>query len=919
MGRASPALAAFNAGEFSPQMEGRVDIDKYPIATHIQQNFIALKQGPSTFRQGTAFVQPVKNSASRCWLRRFEFSQTQAFVLEFGDKYVRFYTNHGPLLATGVAAYNNATAYVLGNLVLQGGIIYYCIAATTGNAPPNATFWYPLTPYQGSATTAIYEIPSPYAVADLTDSLGEFTLQIQQSGDVLYIAGGATGAGPSGVGYPPYTLTRFANAPPNWQFAQYAPVDGPYQSPVPLVAGSEIALSVSAVMGNAVTINAWGGNLFAPTDVGRLVRIGSQTFNVTPWTFNVAWTAGQQCVNNGNNYTALNAATSAGNPPFHTQGANFDGKGGVQWLYTDSGYGVAQITAYVSPTQVTAKVLSRFPANVVGASSVITGITQANPTVVSSVNAAQAGDALFITGVSGMTQINGQTYTNQATNAANVTLAGIDSTGYSAYTGGGTLIRNASVQWQLGAWSNTTEWPRACAFFKDRLFWGGKLNVWGSVPGLYTSHAPDFFGVQTTDAALNELVSGSDSSTIAWLSSAIILLIGTQGGEYGLDAANYSTSPLGPSNVEILRQSNWRCRPIPPELVGTTVLYVQRAGRRVLAMDYNFYLNRYDSTDQNKFAYHIGIGGITSMAYMQEPWSVMWATRADGTLLAYTFNREDNVTAWSRQNLGGVSAFGNYGAVESIAVIPAPDGLRDELWLIVNRTINGATARYVEYMVKHYEGPQAGYAGDAQSSCWYLDCAAQLVATPAPGATTTNVTGLQYLAGQTVGILADGGKQAQQVVPSSGTITLQGAFTTVTVGLPYQGTLVPMRPNDGADVGTAQGKLKQGSNLVVRLVDSLGGVVGQLSNQNATTQRYQDPLGLTSITLQNSESIRYNDTTTLLDSPPPLQSGDFPTSFPLQQVTDQDATDLYMVVQQNDPFPMTVVGLFPDYKVEERQ
>lgn len=918
MARASPAIAALNAGEFAPQMEGRVDVEKYAIAAHIAQNFIALKQGPATFRQGTAFAQAVKNSATRTWLRRFEFSQTQAFVLEFGDKYVRFYTNHGPLLATGVTAYNGATAYVLGNLALSAGIIYYCIAPTTGNAPPNASFWYPLAPYKGSATTAIYEIPSPYAVADLTDSLGEFTLQIVQSGDVLYIAAGAAGAGPSGVGYPPYTLTRFANAPPNWQFAPYSPTDGPYADPAPLFPGSEIALTVSAVQGT-VTILSWGGNAFAPTDVGRLVRIGSQTFNVTPWTFNVAWTAGQQCVNNGNNYTALNSANSAGSPPVHTAGANFDGKGGVQWLYTDSGYGVAQVIAYVSASQVTAKVLSRFPANVVAASSAITAISQASPCVVTTANTLVAGEAVFIVGVLGMTQVNQIPYTNGSANIANVTLAGIDSTAFTAYVSGGTLIGNATTEWELGAWSNTTEWPRAVAFFKDRLFWAGKLNVWGSVPGSYASHAPDFFGQQTTDSALNELVSGSDASNITWLSPAIILLIGTQGGEYGLDAANYSTSPLGPSNVEILRQSNWRCRPIAPELVGTSVLYAQRAGRKVFAMDYNFYLNRYDSTDQSKFAYHITIGGITGLAYMQEPWSILWATRADGTLLSYTFNREDNVTGWCRQNLGGHSSFGPYGAVESICVIPAPDGLRDELWMIVNRTVNGQIVRTVEYMVKHYEGPQAGYAGDAQSSVWYLDCASQSVATPPAGATSTTVTGLQYLQGETVGILADGGKQPQQVVPASGTLTIAGAFTTVTVGLPYQGNIVPMRPEGGADVGTAQGKPKQGANLVVRLVDSLGGVVGQLSNINAQTQLYQDPLGIPVISLQNTEAIRYNDTTTPLDSPPPLQSGDFPTSFPLQQNSDQDASDLYILVQQNDPFPMTVVGLFPSYKVEERQ
>ncbi|MDP9066612.1 MAG: hypothetical protein M3O06_12205 [Pseudomonadota bacterium] len=905
MGKASPALAAFNAGEFSPQMEGRVDAEKYAIATHIQQNFISLKQGPSTFRPGTVNVQQVKNSANRCWLVRFEYSQTQAFQIEFGDKYVRFYTLHGPLLTTGNAAYSNATAYVVGNQVVSGGVTYYCIASTTGNAPPNATCWYAMAAYNGSATTAIYEIPSPYAAADLTDSLGEFSLQIQQSGDVLYIAGGA-----AGVGYRPYTLTRYANNPPNWQFALYAPTDGPFSSAVPLVPGSEIALTVSAVNGNGITITAYGGNLFAATDVGRLVRIQSQVYNTTPWSTNVAWVANNQCSNGGHNYTALANGTSGASPPVHTAGTVADGTNvgtNINWLYTDSGYGVAQITSYVSPTQVTANVLLQFPRNVVGAPSTITAITQASPAVVTAANSLSLGQAVFLTGVAGMTQVNQIPMTAQSVSGSTVTLAGINSTAYPAYSSGGTLVGNASVEWQLGAWSNTTEWPRACAFFKDRLFWAGKLNVWGSVPGYYNSHAPDQFGQQITASAMNDLVTGSDASSICWLSAAVVLLIGTEGGEYGLDAANYSTSPLGPANVEILRQSNWRCRHIAPQFVGTTVLYMQRAGRKLFAADYNFYLNRYDSTDQSKYAYHITIGGVTSIAYQQEPWSILWAIRADGTLLSYTFNREDNVTAWCRHNMGGG------GVVESISVTPAPDGLRDELWMIVKRTVNGQTIRTVEYMAKHYEGPQGGYAGDPQSSAWYVDCGVQQVATPAPGATSTTVTGIPaVLWNQTVGILADGGIQPQGVVSSSGTLTVQGAFTTVTLGFPYQGNLVPMRPEGGADIGTAQGKKKQGATLVVRLVDSAGGIVSQLkSSQNAQ--------GSTLITATNTENIRLNDTSTGLDMPPPIQSGDYPVSFPHDEQSDQDASDFYILVQQNDPAPMTVAGLFPSYKVEEYQ
>jgi hypothetical protein len=1007
MARASPAIVAFDAGEFAPQMEGRIDVEKYPRAAHIQQNMIALKQGPSTFRPGNVYVQPVKNSANRSWLRRFEFSQTQAFVLEFGDRYVRFYTNHGPLLSTGNPAYNGATAYVVGNQVVSLGITYYCIAPTTGNAPPNAAFWYPLAPYQGSATVAIYEIPSPYAVADLTDSLGQFTLQINQSGDVLYIAAGQAVAGPSGVGYPPFTLTRFANAPPDWAFQIFAPTDGPYADGIPIVPNAEIALTVVAAgpafatTGSTVGIQAYGGNVFAATDIGRLVRIGSQQFNVTPWSTNVAWLGGTQCSNNGNNYTALANGTSGGSPPVQTAGIQADGPNvgtNINWLYTDSGYGVAQITGYTNPTTVTAVVLKTFPANVIGVQAAITAITQAAPAVVSAVNTFKLGQPIFITAVNGMAQVNNTVMSAAAVSGATVTLANVNSTAYGAYTSGGVIVSNASTEWQLGAWSNSTEWPRALAFYKDRLWWAGKFKAWGSVPGLYNSHAPDFFGQQTTDSAVNILVSGSDAVNIVWLLAANILLVGTQGGEYGIDAANYSSSPLGPSNIECLRQSQWRCRPIAPELVGTSVLYAQRAGRKIFAMDYNFYLNRYDSTDQSKFAYHATIGGLNGIAFQQEPWSILWGWRTDGTFLSYTFNREDNVTAWCRHNMG------NGGIVESMAVIPAPDGLRDEYWAIVNRTVNGAVIRTVEYSAKAFEGPQAGNLGDAQSSAWYVDCGVQvnLAATDAitgvvsafslfhggsgntqyqcinnfvvgqavfvsgvqytgtfnpnvqgaliTGATPTSFTILQnigpggtfnYLSGgaasvgaaggqtinnlppvmwnQTVNILADGAAQPQQVVSGTGSITLAATFNVVTIGFPYQGNLVPMRIEGGADVGTAQGKIKQGANLVLRLIDTYGATVSQLSNINPTTGAYQDPLGLSTLIANNPEPVMLNYTTTGLDVAPPIQSGDFPISFPAQAVSDQDASDFYILVQQNLPLPMTIAGLFPSYKVEERQ
>ncbi len=995
MGKASPAIANFNGGEWAPEMLGRVDTEKYPIACVVQQNFIATKQGASTFRAGTFYAQQVKNSAQRTWVRRFEFSQTQAFVIEFGGNYCRFYTNHGPLLypVASAPAWGSGTAYAVQAVVSYSGVVYYCTAANTGQNPSTvgSTYWAAMAPYAPAPSYAIYESWSPYASADLTDGQGRFALQLRQQGDVVYIAGGY-----AGTGYPPYMLTRVSNSPPQWTFAQYAPVDGPFSPASPLVPNKNIALTVSAAQGIGITINAYGGSPFAATDIGRLVRIGAQSFNYQPWEAGLNVASGQIVTNNGNNYRQAFGTTCGSNAPIHTSGAASDGA--VYWVYIDSGYGIAQITGYTSGSQVIANVLLAFPYSVVGYTAPITAIGQGVSPTITATNTFPVTPLVgsgFIVGAGGMTQINQQPLSIYQNGIGIAVIAvGLDSTTFSAYTSGGTVVWGATTEWQLGAWSATTEWPRAVGMFKDRLWWLGKFNAWGSVPALYNSHAQDFFGQVTTDCAINILISGADASQGCWMQDAITLLVGTEGGEYAIDAANTS-APMGPANVECLAQSQWRCAHIDALKIGNTVLYWQRAGRKLEAMDYTLWLNRYDSTDQQKFAFHITYGGIVGHAFQAEPWSVIWAWRADGTLLSYTYNREDQVQAWCRHNMGAG------GIVESMCVIPAPDGTRDEYWAVVNRTVNGAVIRTVEYSAKQFEGPRGGSPGDAQPSAVYLDCAVQV--SQLPSVAITNVTsfwngvrgtgsttytaannfsvgqlvyvqGIQYsgtfnpnvqgvaitaanassftiaqnvgngtfsyqsggLAGlgsnittqtlsglppvmwnQTVGIFADGGAQPQQVVSATGTLTLSRSFGLVTVGFPYQGNIVPNRFEGGADVGTAQGKKKNGTAMAIRLIDSMGGALGQLSNTNLTTGAYQDPGGLVQQNLRAQEPIQYNMTQTGLDMPPPLQSGDFPVSFPQVDVSVQDQTDFLVLYQQNLPYPTTVAGLFPSYEVQE--
>ena len=183
---------SFSGGEMSPDMFGRIDDGKYQSGVAKCRNFIARPQGPAENRAGFAFVNEVKNSNVATRLIPFTYSTTQTMVIEMGAGYFRFHTQGATLLAGSPAAYNGATAYVVGGLVSSAGTNYYCILGTTGNAPPNATYWYPLP-------SVYYEIPNPYAAADL------FDIHYVQSADIITLVHPT---------YPPRELRR--NGATNW-------------------------------------------------------------------------------------------------------------------------------------------------------------------------------------------------------------------------------------------------------------------------------------------------------------------------------------------------------------------------------------------------------------------------------------------------------------------------------------------------------------------------------------------------------------------------------------------------------------------------------------------------------------------------------------------------------------------------------
>lgn len=165
---------SFNGGEVTPEFFGQLADVKFQTGLALARNVEILAHGPAQNRAGFGYVRATKDSGSKkARTISYSYSTTQTFCIEMGAGYFRFHTNGATLLVTAAPAYSGATAYVPGNIVLSAGTNYYCIANTTGNAPPNATYWYAMP------AGDIFEVPNPYAEADL------FDIHYVQSQDVL--------------------------------------------------------------------------------------------------------------------------------------------------------------------------------------------------------------------------------------------------------------------------------------------------------------------------------------------------------------------------------------------------------------------------------------------------------------------------------------------------------------------------------------------------------------------------------------------------------------------------------------------------------------------------------------------------------------------------------------------------------------
>lgn len=751
MPSSSPAINSFNAGEFSPLMLGQTDFQKWKNGCKKMLNFIPRSQGPAERRGGTYFVSEVNNSSQKVWLAKFEYNTTQAFILEFGPGYIKFYSNHG------VALDGSGNPYVIG---------------------------------------------SPYSAEDLTNSDGGFGLSMVQSGDVIYICC-HTGD------KPPYKLSRLSNT--NWTMNpfDYAAALGPFDN-----INSSRSVTVytdqfriwsadgatrpdgTPTTTSLCTITA-NSAIFQSGHVGGLFYIESSTDQVTDGTghdgYIPAWTSGTEetfspgvfCRSDGKYYEDMLGTKTGSTQPTWTAGAHSDGQ--AMWRYSNGGWGVIQITSVTSASVAVGKILTELPPSV--------------------------------------RTTTGKTF-----------------------------------KWAFGDWSAAMGYPTKVGFYKSRLCFAGNNKLWFSVASDYENFTPMSNGFEVeSDDAINVQIEADSTNTIQWIAASSSLIVGTASSELTCSPST-TTSAFGPDNIQIVQESKYGSKGVNALLVGNTVLFVQRAGRKVRAVSADYQSGSYSSTDLSVLAEHMTSTGIVDFAWQQEPDNVVWVVLTSGELVALTYNAEQEVIAWHRHDVGGV--------VESVATIPDPAGNRDDVWIVVNRTINGVTKRYVEYMKPAWDANT-----QSLSEAFYVDCGLTYNGTP-----VTSVTGLSHLEGQTVAVTTDGAAHPDVVV-SGGEAKLQWKSSVVNVGLSFTSELVTLPFQDS--------KTKRSNEIAVLFVNSLGGKAG---NETAS----------------QPDTIETRDYSDMMDKVPGAYSD-------IKKLPLPGGYDLYSCIRiiQDQPLPMTICAIYP--------
>ena len=790
MARVSSIITNFRTGEISPKLEGRIDLQKYNEAVQTLNNMVVFPSGGATRRPGTFFAGRSKDGG-KVRLVNFEFSDEQAYVLEFGANYIRFYKDGGILTeaTTNITAITKANPAVVtaaahglsnGDRVFIKSVVgmtevnnleFTVANKTTDTFELSGINSSSFTTYSSGGTVAkIVEVTTTYSVTEI------FEINHAQSADVLFLAH---------KDHDPAKLTRTTAT--SFTLTDIDFTDGPYLDEN----DTSTTLYASANTGSVSIVAS--ADLFSASDVGRLIRF-REVIEVEhdAWAASTSY-AQNVLVRHGNNVykkTDSGTDTSGNTPPVHLSGS--ETYGAITWQFQHSGSGFVKITAFTDARNVTATFKNEegfLPASVVGSS-------------------------------------------------------------------------NATKKWSLGSFGGDQGFPKAVAFYEQRLYFAGTTGkpqtIFGSVSADFENMTPGTLD----DSAVNFTIASDRVNVIRHLLPARFLQVLTTSSEFTLSGGTGST-PVTPTNVNVLRETTFGCSQVRPVRAGNSTILIQKGQEKVKEITFDLDTDGLLGIDLTILADHIPRGGLTDMVWQQEPELILWFVHTDGRLVGLTYDRANAAIGWHDHAIGGS------GVVESVTSIPS--GAEDQVYVSVKRTIDGSTVRHIEFL-KTIE------FGTDVADAFYLDSGLTY-----SGSATTTISGLNHLEGETVSILADGATHPDKTV-SGGSITLERSASKVHVGYSYTSTIETLRIEAGADDGVAQGKIKRIHGVTARFFNTVGAELGPDTS--------------------NLDRLPFRDSSMAMDEAVPLFNGDKEISFPAGY-----ENDARVVIRQSQPLPMTVLAI----------
>lgn len=807
-GRVYMLQPSFATGEVSPDVASRVDLDKYQSALLQAKNFFVRPYGSVYRRPGLEHMYTLDGAKTR--LQEFAVDADTSYLLAFRESFINIFKDEG------------------GELVLK---------ATIAN--------------------------SPFAGWELEK------LRFAQSADVMFITSGR---------HPVQVLTRHSDT--SWTIEDMV-LDASYYDVLTETEG--VTVSASATTGT-VTLTA-SGDIFDAGQVGNWLRIEHEMDSLTVSLSNKTVTGGAMTFSKDINYKYRLTVTGTWEGTVrvqnrlgsswqtaHSTTANETYTSDAQGTgYVDREYryeaeidsGTAELTLEILDADNADAVINTVSASIsgqFGASGLLAGpkgwklLThgewRGTVTLESSkdnnnwkalrkytsdkdFNVSESGTFDEATYIRINADISSGKLYADLTRMPYTHHGTVKLTGYTdAKHMDGTVVddianTSPSDSYALGPWSGSYGYPSCVTFFQDRLCFAANNRypymVWMSrTADYYNFGTEEIEGTLTDDSAVAISFISRRDFRILHLVAQTDLIVMTEGNEWIVSGS----STVKPTEVNPQVQTSRGTTDVIPVMVGGQMIYVQRHGRTVRDLQYNYTTDSYDGMDLTILAKHITQNAtITDAAYRQEPDYMMWFILSDGTAACLTYINEQKVYAWSRMVTDG--------QIEAVETITTPDG--DEVYFVVQRS-NGM------FLERLADVPESEYPMDYIM----LDCAGV-----GEYSEPQNTITVPWLAGRTVDVLADGRHIAKLQADETGTVTLDVPCYTYVMGLPYESVMELPNIEIQMPDGTMQGRKKKIASVILRLRNSLAGRVG-ITEAKTDVIKY-DELMAQEVTLYSGE------------------------------------------------------------------